>query len=93
MALVKIATSNMSGISDAAVQLPSVFCVEGLVQAHRSISASARLLVGNLSGQYISLSAGDAFVMPVSNLNEIYVQVTGGSATVNWFAMQGHPHQ
>ena len=88
---VKIVTSNISSISSA-TQLPSLACIEVLVQAHRSISASVNVLVGNASGQFASLSAGDAIGQAISEMSLIYVTTTGGSATIVWMAAQGHPH-
>jgi len=91
MAAVIIATSNISSVSSA-TQLPSLACVEVVVQAHRSISASVNVFVGNASGQFMSLSAGDTINWPVSEMSQTYVTTTGGSATIVWAAVQGHPY-
>ena len=83
MPLIQLFASNFDAGTTASA-IGSQTCTEVMVQAHSS--NTVLLLLGNASNQVIELSAGNALVMPVSNVNQVYAKTSSGSARVNWFA-------
>jgi hypothetical protein len=61
-------------------------CTAVLVQ--NDPGSSNNLYVGNSTAQPINLKPGQAITIACSNLNLIYTKGNGGSATVNYLAIQ-----
>jgi hypothetical protein len=43
--------------------------------------------VGNATGQFVELTAGQSITIPINDLSLVYVSSPAGAATVNWIAM------
>ena len=71
------ASKVVASTSDKAIR-------EALVQA--SPSNTTNVLIGNVDGQYVVLTPGQAITLPVISLTRVYVKMSSGTGTVNWIA-------
>ena len=69
-----------SGVALAS-QVCSAVCVQN------DPTSANNLLVGDANSQPFTLTAGSAITIPCSNVNKVFIKVSG-SATCNWIATQ-----
>lgn len=49
--------------------------------------SAVNVYVGNAFAQYVVLIPGASIVLPINDLNNVYIRTNGGAATVNYIAM------
>ncbi len=81
-----VAGQNNSVTTTAAALATNQPCMAVWVQADPANSQN--VLVGDSSNQYCALAAGKSVVIPVSNVNKVYVKSSSGTQTVNFLAIQ-----
>lgn len=78
------ATGEDTSVSTTPEALPSNTCREVVVQAKST--NTDRVRVGDSSGQYFSLAAGESITIPCTNTNLVYYRSATGTQGINWLA-------
>jgi len=68
----------------AAISTTSNNIREALVQSDPANTTN--VLVGSATEQYVVLTPGQSFTIPVISLSLVYVKMASGTGTVNWVA-------
>ena len=78
-------TGQKTGITTDAVPLGESFpCNEVLVQAEHDNTDLIR--VGPAGGQFIVLDAKESIILPINDVNDVYVKAESGTQKANWIA-------
>ena len=66
------------------VSITEVNCREALIQSDPTNTTN--MLVGNVDGQYVVLTPGQSFTIPIVSLRLVYVKMASLTGTCNYIA-------
>lgn len=70
----------------AQLQAGSQPCAEVIVQNDPSNAVGQDIYVGNSTSQSMRLKPGDSEIVPINDVNKVYVKAVTGTPRVNWHA-------
>lgn len=75
------------GTNCTQLQAASLECFEVLLVASPNNQQGTIIYVGEMAdGCHIPLSAGSSCIVPINDLNKVYVRASAGTQTVHWAA-------
>ena len=83
-----VKAGQKTGVGVTAVQIATDQPNNSEVLIQSDPANTTNLLVGDSAGQFVALTPGQSFTLPVFNLSLIYVKMASLTGIVNWFARE-----
>jgi hypothetical protein len=82
----RIFAGQKTGITGTAGQLDTATTNIREVIVQSDVANTTNLLIGDVTGQFIALTPGQAITIPIISMRLIYVKMASLTGTANWIA-------